>query len=166
MVASRWVLSLNSYEEKMKGSSTSSSWSTKSHDSYTMALKANGKAQHLKKAASLPTKVKSAKGYGNDIPGHSPLMLKCVRWPIVWVKLEKRKKERKKEEGSLDVWDESCPLHSLFKTRHANADPGSQRQVGFLRQESHSPDSSRDDKLSQHTSLTALHLGAGLSPAL
>ena len=58
-------------------------------------------------------------------------------------------------------------LHSSFKTRHdANADPGSQLQVGSLRQESRSPDSSRDDKLSRHTSLTALRLAAGLSPAL
>lgn len=53
----------------------------------------------------------------------------------------------------------AVPLHCSFKSgSDANADPGSQRQVGFLHQESHSPDSSRNDKLSRHTSLTALHL--------
>lgn len=58
-------------------------------------------------------------------------------------------------------------LHSSFKSHSdANVDPGSQRQVGSLRQESRSPDSSRDDKLSRHTSLTAPRLAAGLSPAL
>lgn len=60
MVASRRVLSLNGSEEKMKGSSTSSSWSPESHDGHIPALKANGEARHFKKAASLPTKVKGA----------------------------------------------------------------------------------------------------------
>lgn len=60
MLASRRVLSPNGSEEKMKGSSISSSWSAESHNSHTPALKANGKAQHLKKAASLSTKDKGA----------------------------------------------------------------------------------------------------------
>lgn len=60
MVASHWVFSPNGSEEKMKGSSTSSSWSAESHDGHTPALKANGEARHLKKTASLPTKVKGA----------------------------------------------------------------------------------------------------------
>lgn len=58
-------------------------------------------------------------------------------------------------------------LHSSFKSgSDANADPGSQRQAGSLCQEPRSPDSSRDDKLSRHTSLTALGWAARSSPAL
>lgn len=60
MVESRRVLSLNGSEEKMKGSSTSSTWTAERHDGHTPTLKANGEARHLKKAASLPTKVKGA----------------------------------------------------------------------------------------------------------
>lgn len=60
ITASRRVLSVNGSGEKMKGSSTSSSWSAESHDGHTTALKANGEARHLKKAVSLPTKVKGA----------------------------------------------------------------------------------------------------------
>lgn len=60
MIVSHRLLSVNSSEEKMKGSSTNSLWSAESNESHTPVLKANGKARHLEKAASLPTKVKGA----------------------------------------------------------------------------------------------------------